>query len=281
MKLQSNSHIPRARRCPQGSPAATHSLGTPKPSRDPQHLRGAVPSAGAGRAVGRVPGALLRWAASHDGEPGAGRAAGPKPPDGNIWLLTRCGFRVITPSGLPCFVRSRDGRPLRSPRPAPPRLCRARCHRGPGGSREPFPTRMGRFEPRAGSPAALGQSALYPGTETVCSRQPSPGARKVTEPPWSLCHRPSCGFGDISQGRSGAVETPMAFCPSVSWGQAGRRRLGVTRKLSCATCPLSICCLKPSRARCKSPCTCKQHYGITWAVRGGNFPSHRPPAQQG
>lgn len=54
-------------------------------------------------------------AGSRGGEAGAGRAAGPKAPDGNIWLVPRCGFRALLPSGLPCFVRGRAGRPPRPP----------------------------------------------------------------------------------------------------------------------------------------------------------------------
>lgn len=70
-----------------------------------------------------IPGGLRAsfLAGSRGGEAGAGRAAGPKPPDGNIWLVPRCGFRALLPSGLPCFVRGRAGRP---PRP-PPSCCRA------------------------------------------------------------------------------------------------------------------------------------------------------------
>lgn len=125
----SDGHIPGAGRCRcslVGQPHCHLLLRDPSPavttstSAGPFPLPGWVGSRmdpGGQSSRGQPP-----LAGSRRGEAGAGRAAGPKPPDGNTLLLTRCGFRVITPSGLPCFVRSWDGRPPRSLRPAPPWL---------------------------------------------------------------------------------------------------------------------------------------------------------------
>lgn len=100
-------------------------------------------------------------AGSRGGEAGAGRAAGPKPPDGNIWFPTRCGFRALAPSGLPCFVRGRAGRPPRPLRAAPGGHGAAG---GPAGSREPSPKALG-CGCSAGRIAVLLRALLRAGTE--------------------------------------------------------------------------------------------------------------------
>lgn len=179
------------------------------PSCDPQHGCGVIPTARAGWAAGCVPGGggggaqnghgQPPFAGSRRGEAGAGRAAGPKPPDGNTLLLTRCGFRVITPSGLPCFVRSRDGRPPRSLRLAPPWLRPGTVPPvGPVGSRAPFPTRSDCFKPGAARSGAGPQRSYKPPFIWAqnwfvlgSTPPPAPGARKVMEPPTRPSSAPS------------------------------------------------------------------------------------------
>lgn len=129
------------------APTATATSPGPDPAvtspRGPRQLRGPFPLPGLGGQRGPSRGAVLPSPAG--GEAGAGRAVGPRAPDGNTSLLTRCGFRAIAvraslfcqepgaaPAALPVPGHGATGGtaeppPARSERGAAPQ----RCHRRP------------------------------------------------------------------------------------------------------------------------------------------------------
>lgn len=267
-------------------------------------------------------------AGSHRGEAGAGRAAGPEPPDGNTSLLTRCGFRVIRSQGFLVLLGAGTGARC-APSPWPLRGSgRARCHRGPISSGELFPTcsdgfQAGAARSRAGlqrcykhpfiqaqnrfvlvgpprhkegddsqqdlpplptlpstasAPAAAGKQGHPHGVAGVSlCLSPSPLCLALgTSCPSSGGHKSLC---EVGQSRPCTMEMLTAFCPGVRWTRAGWWRLGVRNKHS-ATCSPSICCLKPSWGRCKSPRTSNSVSGLLGLSRRA-FPSPLPRAHCG
>ena len=138
-----------------GIPAATRSLGSPNPAVTLPPPRGRCRCRGRAGSRMRPGGRAAAGSLPSQAAVGAGRAAGPKPPDGNNFApdaLRFPGNRAVRAS---LFCQEPGRAPTALPLPGPSAAPAGQgCAGGPVGSGEPSPTRLDCFEPGAARGAA-------------------------------------------------------------------------------------------------------------------------------